>query len=171
MRRVSLIVILVCPLFLIQFAHADSFTFQTMPVNGGIWGSPGEKIGWGYSIVNESQTLWLVTMGLDADPFLDASPSSLFDFPIVAPGAQAELPYDGSNGFGLYEITWDQTALIGFVNSGNFGISAWWYDPLTGEYSDAGEVYAPYSATVVPEPSTLIFLTVGLAGVLWRRRR
>lgn len=122
--------------------------------------------GWGYSIHNESSSDWLVTTNLTAGAFLYATPTLLFDFPDVAPGATADVRYDPVTSAGLYQILWNANTPSGFVNSGTFTLGAQWWNgnPLSGGrfLSDASNTSQPYSAsfTTTPEPET-----VGLAGL------
>ncbi len=149
------------------------WTFSTIPASGDISGPAGSTIGWGYTITNLDTTNWLVLGGLSADAFLNGTPNSLFDYPIVAPSSTVTVTYDGVNG--LYELTWDLGAPDGFVNSGTFIASADWYDgdPFGGGnfVAAAPDRSALYSATVVPEPSALFLVGTGLliAGTVGRR--
>lgn len=153
--------------------RADIFTFDLIPANGDVAGTAGSIVGWGYSITNESATDWLLTINLNADSFLNGTATSLFDFPEVAPGQTVTELFDPINSIGLYELAWDPTAPAGFVNSGNFVLSAQWYDgdPFNGGnyIADAPDTNAAYSATVspssVPEPAS-IFLMVGALGLI-----
>jgi hypothetical protein len=160
---------------------ADVYTFEAEPSNGDIQGPPGSTIGWGYSITNDSTTDWLVTTNLAADVFSDSTPdASPFDFPIIAPLTTVTLPYDESTDSGLFALTWDADAPVGFTNSGLFTLDAEWWtgDPLSaGTFiEDAAEETAPYSATVssqaatVPEPNSLILLITAF-GLLWSKTR
>lgn len=160
-------------------AIADSFTFATIPASGNLSGPAGSTVGWGYTITNDSPSLWLSTTDISADVFQFGTPLSLFDFPILPPGAAATVSFDPERGFGLYQLTWDANAPAGFVNSGIFDVTADWYDgdPLSGGiYSSTQEQTAPYSATVtatasVPEPATLAMLLCGLIPVMvWQTR-
>src|ERR1035437_6525673 len=93
--------------------------FTLLPADGNVFGSPGSTVGWGYSLANNDPTNWFLTILLNSDSFANGTPSLLFDFPIVAPGATVSVPYDPGTA-GLYELTWDIGAPVGFVNSGNF---------------------------------------------------
>src|SRR5713101_2173200 len=115
---VSLSLVLLAPA-----ARADSFTFATLPANGAISGPPGATIGWGYTITNQSVTDWLQLTDINAGGFLNGTPLAIFDFPIIAPGATATLPFNLLGGAGLFQLTWDLTAPTGFVNSGTFLVS------------------------------------------------
>ena len=159
-------------------ACADTWTVSLTPPGGAISGPPGSTIGWGYTITNLSTTNWLMLTALNQDPFLNATPdASLFAFPILAPLTSLTVLYNATTLEGLFQISWDPNAPVGFTNTGVFVLSAefWDGDPLTGaNFVDFGlDQSAAYSATVapIPEPATLLLCATGLAGVLLRRRR
>jgi hypothetical protein len=163
-----------CALYLFCLAsvlRADSFTFDLLPTGGSISGTAGSVIGWGYSITNESTADWLVISHLNSDPFVDATPNVLFDFPILAPGATATASYDHVLGTGLMELALDGSLSTEVINSGNFVLDAEWWsgDPFGNGIllSQANPVSQPYQAVadpaVVPEPGTVSLLaTSGL---------
>jgi hypothetical protein len=145
---------------------ADIYTF-TVPAAENVSGPAGLSLtGWSYSIHNESNSLWLVTTGLSSGTFQHATPTLLFDFPDVAPGATVDVPYNPVTSSGLLQILWDTTVPSGFVNSGTFALSAQWWsgNPLNGGsmVSTAPGASESYSAslTSVPEPAM-----AGLAGI------
>ena len=154
---------------------ANVYTF-TVPAGENVSGPGGLTLtGWGYSIHNESSSLWLVPTGLSVGTFLYATPTLLFDFPDIAPGKTVDVPYNPVTPSGLYEIRWDTTVPSGFVNSGNFGLSAQWWsgDPLKGGtlVSIAPGASQPYSAslTAVPEPATIWLTGLVVLAFLVRR--
>jgi hypothetical protein len=120
-----------------------------------------------------------VTTALSADSFLNGTPTLLFDFPIIAPGATVTEAFNAGTGTGLYQLTWNAGAPNGFVNSGLFILSAEWWDgdPLSGGSFIAGatDSSAPYAASVgasaVPEPRILLLLGFGAALVVWSAMR
>jgi len=161
-------------------ARADSFTFGVLPVGGAISGPPGSTIGWGYTFTNQSATSWLMLTAVSADVFLNGTPdASVFDFPILAPGDTLSQAYDPANFLGLFQLTWDSTAPVGFTNSGLFVVSGEWWDgdPFAGgQLLGTDQQSAAYSAAVtpvatVPEPATLTLLVIGLAAFRLRRHR
>lgn len=149
-------------------ARPDSFTFSALPASGKVASSAGSAVGWGFSISNEGSADWLVTTNLTADPFLNGTPTVLFDFPFLAPGQAITESYDPATSSGLYGLIWDLNALTGSVDSGNFVLNAeWWSGDPTGTgvfIADATSASAPYSAVVgggpsiVAEPSTFLLL-------------
>lgn len=164
---------------------ADTYTFSLLPLGGNVSGYQGSTIGWGYSIINNSSSEWLVTADLTSSPFAngtaDASP---FDFPVIPPGATASEEYDPARNVGLYALLWSSSAPVGFVNSGVFTLSAEWWsgDPSTeGNFlQDAPDETAAFTATVtspaapstIPEPAPITYIIVaaivGFACVLRR---
>jgi hypothetical protein len=145
-----------------------------LPPSGSVAAAPGQTVGWGYQIVNDDPTQWLVITSLIPGLFQHGIGSDLiFDFPILAPGSSWVRPYvPGTQG--LYEFTWDATAPVGFVNSGSFTIGAefWNGDPfLGGQFASAlPDFVVPYNTATVPEPSTLAVVAAGLGLAAVRRR-
>jgi hypothetical protein len=159
---------------------AGTITFTLLPGDGNVSGSAGSTVGWGYSITNNSDTDWYLATDLNPDsPFSNGTPMSLFDFPEVAPDATATEAFDPVNGVGLYELTWDPTAPLGFTNGGDFVLSGQWYDgdPFSGGslIADAIDASAAYTATVgsgsTPEPSGAVMVLTALGVLMVTRRR
>ncbi len=87
---------------------ADIYTF-TVPDAVTVESLAGLTTGWGYSLHNESRSLWLVTTGLSVSAFQPVHfstppPILLFDFPDLAPCATVTVPYDPLAPAGLYQI-------------------------------------------------------------------
>jgi hypothetical protein len=178
--RLHLLLLFVFALGLSSATYADTFTFALIPSGGGVSGPAGSTVGWGYTITNQSTTNWLLLTGLSANPFLNGTPdASYFTFPILAPNTIATATFNSGTLTGLFGLTWDATAPVGFANTGTFILSGefWDNDPFNGgNFVSLGvDQDAAYSATVVqgatpvPEPSTLLLLAAGLA-VLTRRK-
>ncbi len=163
-------------------AADPTFTFSTVPLSGDISGAPGQTIGWGYSITNNDSSDYLVLTNLDAGTFLNGSASGLFDFPILAPGETVTESFDAGLQ-GLYELTWDPGAPDGFENSGEFTVTADWYDgdPLgTGSPIDgltgitANQAYSASvveSSVATPEPSGIASVLACLLGIVILRSK
>jgi hypothetical protein len=153
----------------------------TLPADGNIGAAAGAATGWGYEIANPEATLWLVLTGASADPFQHATPLALFDLPVLAPGDTRTQTYDGVQG--LYGMVWDASAPLGFVNTGQFLLTAEWWngDQLSGGTlaMAADDILLAYTATVtqpgvLPEPAPLTLIAGTLLAwgtVLYRRRR
>jgi hypothetical protein len=149
-------------------AFADNISFTLIPPTGGVSGRPGSTVGWGYTITNGTVN-WLVTLSLSADVFQDGTPDSFFDFPAVAPSSSATVDFVAGVS-GLFQLTWDTTAPIGFVNSGTFNLLSDYYNgnPLAGgvDIGPAPDLTVAYSASVtgslVPEPPVGLLLSSGV---------
>jgi hypothetical protein len=167
-------------LFLAGPVSAD-IVFTTIPADGNVSGAPGSLVGWGYSITNTDPSDWFLSTDLNSDSFSNGTPTLLFDFPEVAPGATVTEAFDPMNSIGLFELQWDPSAPIGTVNSGNFVLSGelWDGDPFNGGtfIADALDTSATYTATVTgsggsPEPGSFPLLVSGLAVMIgWRIAR
>jgi len=156
---------------------ADIYSFDLLPSGGFIAGNPGQTIGWGYTLKNESASEWLVPLSLDSEPFISATPTLLFDFPILAPGAAVTRPFDLLGSSGLLEISIDPGLTSPVLNAGAFTLNAQWWngDPLAGGnfLSEASETSRQYFALTsvepgpasAPEPSTSAFVLIGGAAI------
>jgi len=147
-------------------AHADGVvSFSALPTD--ISGSPGSTVGWGYSITNNTGD-WLETTLVNQGLFQHGSFSSLFDYPVIAPGATVteNFVFTGTGtDIGLAEFTWDANAPAGFVNSGLFVLSYELFstdpilDPNAIDLGPGADISTPYSVTVsstaIPEPGSL----------------
>lgn len=160
---------------------ADSISFTALPPGGSVSGPAGSTVGWGYSITNNSAADWFVSTGLNPDSsFLGGTPTLLFGFPDVAPGATAMETFDPVNGIGLYEFAWDLSAPAKDTNSGNFVLSGQWWggDPVNGGnfIANAVDTSAAYSATVssnsssAPEPSSVVMMWGGLGILIFQKK-
>ena len=176
-RRLAMLAMLPAALLLSPGAGAQSWSALTTPADGHIGGLAGSTLSWGYDIANLDAALWLVTTGVSADTFQYAAPMSMFRFPILGPGQADSMPVNGA--FGLYGLTWNARAPLGYVNQGSFLLTAEWWngDPLAGGsyVAAADSIRLDYSATVtglppVPEPSAVLLLVAGLALLGWRHR-
>lgn len=155
--------------------HAAPLTWSMQLLPGPeLTSAPGTTAGWGYTISNHDDTYWLAPASLNHDLFEYGSPSSLFDYPLLAPGASLTVSYGG--GDGLFEFTWDAAAPWGFSNVGVFEVEAEWWVNETGDFFAVAEsVRMAYSIQVgerneVPVPGTLA-LSLGWVLVLMLRAR
>jgi hypothetical protein len=154
--------------------------FALLPSDGNVSGPAGSVVGWGYSLQNTDPSNWFESTALNSDSFAKGTPILLFDFPILAPCDTVTEAFDSLNSIGLFQLQWDSSASVGFVNSGNFTLSGQWFDgdPLNGGNSiaDAPDMALPYSATVsgststVPEPSSFVLMAFGVGMILRHRR-
>ena len=175
--------------------RADTVTFATIPANGNISGPPGSTVGWGFTLTNNSTTMWFDPLSISANVFTNGSPLAIFGFPVLDPQGMTvagETPsvtvdytlntMDPTMSTGLYQFTWDPGAPVGSMNSGTFDINGLFCstDPNSPSFDPNScgapfDLTAPYSVTAsgamgVPEPATVLLLASGLVVVLPRRR-
>ncbi len=173
----ALLVLLVAPA-----AHADSFTFATIPSNGALTGALGTTVGWGYTITNQSTNLWLVLSAISVNDVTVGLPNvGIFDFPILVPGATTTVSYSQSLAQGLFEVAIDPQAVVGTIDFGQVVVDADWYDgdPFTtgGLVMSAGSQGAPFTlavtqpSVVIPEPATILLFCGGFAAIGLRKLR
>jgi hypothetical protein len=167
---------LLAPLLLVLCLDArGQATWQasTLPASGDIAGAPGTSAGWGYAFSNPTGN-WLVLNSVASSGFQFATPSQVFDFPVLKPFSSVVSPYASNNG--LYAVSWALNAAIGSVDTGYFVLTAdWWSgDPSAGGsyLAAADSILLAYSATVgsVPEAPTWVLLGLGAMLVRLRNR-
>ena len=144
-------------------AQAVGFLFEVDPIDGSVTAPPGETAGWGYRLGNTTAD-WLELTGLSSDVFFGGVPSVLFDFPILAPGADINVPWS-AGATGLFEFTWDRGVANGTTNSGTFSLDGVFWDgnPLLGGATQVG-IADPQSqnylvtaqSVVIPEPAPIL---------------
>ena len=166
---------------------AGPYTLELTP-GPSIQGNPGDTIGWGYSITNNSSD-FLLPLTLDAGSFPSGfTPLNIFDFPEVAPNSTVMLDFSmvvtgscASPPCGIYQVTLDPSLKAGTSVSGFFDVFAELYDgdPFDGG-TDLGtgvDIMASYSAGTpppagaAPEPATFGELGLGFALILWKIRK
>lgn len=162
------VTLLVCGALLVLWrpCEAGPLTWEakTIPTDGSIVGAPGETIGWGYAISNNSSG-WLLPSSLDADPFSFGTTQAIFDFPLLAPGQSVSVAF--APGLqGLFEFTWDTNAPTGSSNAGLFTLTVDLYSDnpfLGGSLVTTEFTELPYLAVVpMPEPGALLLATTAL---------
>lgn len=164
------------------------------PKGGAVTGAPGQTVGWGFSVTNDTPYYLLFDASYFCQPGQDPqfttctqtlgtySDLIAYNFTEVAPmSTSPDQPFDlaSMTGFGDYAIS--STASVGSVDTGNLIATYMEYDgdPFDGGSQVSGdiEIDAPASVTVtgstpgVPEPSSWTMLAAGLAAVGWRLRR
>lgn len=175
---------------LMPLAHATT-TFTLNPADGNLAGDPGQTVGWGFTIVDD--TFWLTVAGTGFCTTFNTSTDSLpcqpanlvphgtytdftqFNFIDVAPGVPdtSQQTFDpiAQVGAGSFQI--DANAPLGLL-SGVVVIDVLLFDgdPLTGgNFSSEEFITAPATVDVVPEPNTAALALLGSCAVLLLRRK
>jgi hypothetical protein len=79
---------------------------------------------WPGVLAHEHRSLELVYVHRPEFGFvLDGTPTLLFDFPVLGRGDAVTEAFDPVYSIGLFELLWDASAPVGFVNTGEFTLS------------------------------------------------
>ena len=159
------------------------------PVTGSRAGYPGATVGWGFTLVNDTDYLLATGADFVLDPaspvigtFADFSGYQSF---VVGPSPETpqwQQTFDAWAHTGIGSFTVDPDAVAGLVAFGNIVLTYDLYnlspndpsfDPESNLISTGNHLVAPASVTVaaVPEPSTFLLLGCGLAGIFWKGRK
>ncbi|MFH1856174.1 MAG: PEP-CTERM sorting domain-containing protein [Candidatus Omnitrophota bacterium] len=170
MEKITIITIGLIMFLFASKADAYDWSFELIPQDGKLAGASGEELIWGYVIKNNEADYWLDIMDFFAGSWQYGESYSLLDLPTLSP--QSEASGD------LLKFVWDVNAPLGFVNSGEFIISGDWCDADPYDIENPGSCFASeelsqgYTATCIPEPSTVILLSSGMLamlGMAWRK--
>lgn len=181
---------LIVALLLFTVERSFGATFSTLPSDGSVFGHPGETVGWGYSIENDTNS-WLVPMGLSANGILFGSLNDVYDYGVVAPFSTTTIPYQfatpGGAGFssGLFEYLFPGATPVGLTQSGSFILQYQFFNDNPDINSSAAAIGSvlsfpeqAFSVTTfdaVPEPASggllLMTLVVGKLCLSRRSRR
>jgi PEP-CTERM motif len=167
-------------------------TLTLNPVNGAVTGAPGQSVGWGFTISDD--TFWLVVTGTDFCSSFNTSPHDVFpctnpvpggtytdftqfNFVVSAPNSpdtsQQNFSYNppcanpgDCTGTGAFTI--DSSTPFGTYS----GVIVVDYDLYSGDPSGGGTliqqdnfITANASVTVAPEPGTWLLMGSALAGL------
>jgi hypothetical protein len=165
-----------------------AFTLSLLP-GASIQGNPGDTIGWGYSITNNSADYLLAT-NLGAGLFTSGmTPLVIFDFPEVAPNSTVTLDFStvvtgtcSAPPCGIYEVALSSSIAPATTVTGLFDVTAELYngDPFNGgtDLMASVDLTASYSAaastpfTGVPEPAPFAEILGALAALIaWKARK
>jgi hypothetical protein len=179
-------------------ASASLLTFTLIP-SGTVSGSPGDTVGWGYSLDNETEDFLVVQNSFFCagaeDPLLTTCSPSLGastyqdfianNFTEIAPHSTGTQSFDASISSGVGEYVIDPAATPGQSDIGTVAIV---YDLFTTDFfspdydccQDGGDMEISATAEVqvngpvgaVPEPATAGLVVAGflLLGIAFRNR-
>lgn len=177
-------------------ASADSVTLTLDPADGTVSGLPGDTVGWGYTLDNNTSDYLLVSNSFfceagedplytSCSPSLGASSYNDFiasDFTLIAPGGSAVAAFDAGSNSGVGEYNIDPLASPGQSDSGSLTVvyDLFDADPTAGpaneicqnsdvcdwEVSAAAQVNVNGPVSPVPEPRLPILLGFAVVAVI-----
>jgi hypothetical protein len=181
-------------------AMADSTFTVTLDNDGVVSGSPGDYVGWGFTITNNDSMNYLAITGVslgpgpnmgggigDTDNFMNSFLNDMLGYGFIAPGGTWTQTFSpGVTGSGLYEFLIDSTATPSST-SGTFDVSGQFYsdtnyDPpiLTTLAPPQTDAFPNWTLNVepasgVPEPTSSVLVLLGIGALLairiYRRNR
>jgi hypothetical protein len=173
--------------------NAEMVMITTDPPGGAVSGSPGQTVGYGFTITNSTPYYLLFDASYFCEPGQDPEFTTCTqslgtyqdyiaaNFTEVAPMSSLSESFNANTmtGFGAYNIS--PTAMVGATDSGNLIATYMEYqgDPLNGGTPVPPgdiELSAPASVTVIPvsttpEPSSWTLAMLGGLGALLHRTR
>jgi hypothetical protein len=172
--------------------NAEMVMITTDPPGGAVTGSPGQTVGYGFTITNTTPYYLLFDNSYFCEPSQDPEFTTCTqslgtyqdyianNFTEVAPMSSLSESFNANTmtGFGAYDIS--PTAMVGATDSGNLVATYMEYqgDPFNGgtQASLDIELSAPASVTVIPvsatpEPSSAILAALGALGALLYKAR
>jgi hypothetical protein len=188
--------LLVCLISSVAATHlmADSTFTVTLNNNGVVDGSPGQYVGWGFTVTNNDRSNYLQITGVslgpgpnmsggtgDTDNFTNSFLNDPTGYGFIAPGGEWTQSFSpGAAGSGLYEFLIAATATHAST-TGSFDVAGAFYsdtnfDPpiitsLTPAQTDAYPGWtlnidtAP-AVTGVPEPASSVTVWLGIGTLL-----
>jgi hypothetical protein len=160
-------------------------TLTLNPVDGSLSGAPGSAVGWGYDLSTDSDYVTIEYLGFD--DFTPVGTQNLFAPPPTGATAGDDIVVPWIEGTSGFEYDIDPDAVVGSSTSGGVYVV---YDAFTdstqsdqivfgqtlyatsaGDPVTAEILVTSGSASVTPEPGTLLLLAGGGALLILRKRR
>jgi PEP-CTERM motif len=191
MKRILQVVLLTGALATVGSA-SNVTTLTLNPTDGALQGQPGQSVGWGFTI--QDDTFWVTVVktafcstfsgGLPCDPvsngtYMDFTPFNFVDSQPSSMGGPdtSQQTFDALSNLGTGSFTIAASTPIGAFMSGTIVIDYNLYDgdPTNGGVPQGGENFMTKMGSVlvvpIPEPGTLLLMGTALAGVWLLRRR
>ena len=165
---------------LLAVSQAQAVSLSLDPLGGALSGKPGDTVGWGFTLSNDSGFLVVSSAEFKPQPAIGSFNDFIgLQFLIVGPGVTVSQAFDTLLHTGIGSFVLDSNAPRGSVAGAPIALSYDLYsvNPLDSTFDPGvhtlslGNIVTAEASVSVPEPGSLLLMASAMPVlVAWRRR-